>query len=439
MPPMAELTPAQHAEAMLRGSSELKFLLAREEVPEVLQGKLFHVGIHTLARFSTVVDNAAELKAMLVADFGIDGAVSLALKVQVASVIVAFNAARIRTEKFAEVEGELQSRRLQKPMATSDYSAMRQAFEQKWWPLEDSNCPGRSYMEKRADDLESGDFRAEPLTTVLSRDEDQSECFQSYWDSAGQLQLRKGGTTVAEPQNPEALRKRIKLMGTSLMMLAIRHTNRANLQELVPQDWEDYLGYLLGDFVWLLTGRAADGSTVANPTWAQLLIYEFQIRKCAYHSIATTGSTLKEALKACCKDATIKERYFTTPVALSSTSKRPLAFNEIGEIPKRIRGNGRGRGRGAEGKGKGRQKGGRGGGAGAGDGSSGKGKGGKGGKAARADYCYAYNNSWERCKKKDCAFKHICMRCGGKHPVYQCTNAEVPAAPETQGQGEGST
>ena len=103
---------------------------------------------------------------------------------------------------------------------------MRLGWEAKFWPLEDSQTPGRSYIEKRSDDLEGGDWRAEPLTSVLSRDEDQTEGFVSFWDSAGQLQLKRGGTSVSEPSNSEALRKRIKLMGVGMMWLGLKHTNR---------------------------------------------------------------------------------------------------------------------------------------------------------------------------------------------------------------------
>ena len=40
----------------------MKFLLAREEVTEELQAKLFHVGITTVAKFSTIAETQTELK-----------------------------------------------------------------------------------------------------------------------------------------------------------------------------------------------------------------------------------------------------------------------------------------------------------------------------------------------------------------------------------------
>ena len=293
---------------------------------------------------------------------------------------------------------------------------MRLAWESKFWPLDDSQTPGRSYIEKRSDDLEGGDWRAEPLTSVLSRDEDQTEGFISFWDASGQLQLKRGGTSVPEPGNSEALRKRLKLMGVGLMWLGLKHTNRPQLQGITPQDIEDYLSYLLGEHVWQLAGRSAEGSTVALPSWNQLLTYEYAIRKKTYNDMLN-GCTFKQALKDSYRDPVTKERFFTTPLAMASSNRKPLAFNDSDQ---QRGGQSKGRGKGvkqSKGKGKGKGK---------------KGQKGQRLQKGKHNYCYAYNNSWERCRNKNCTFDHLCLKCGGKHPVYQCTNAEQPAS-ETQG------
>jgi hypothetical protein len=201
------------------------------------------------------------------------------------------------------------------------------------------------------------------------------------------------------------------------MWLGLKHTYRSALQGLTPQDIEDYLSYLLGEHVWQLTGKAADGSTVLTPSWSQLLVYEMAIRKKAYNDMAN-GATLKDALKAAYRDPVTKERYFTTPLAMASGNRRPLAFNDDSrQRPGHQKGQGKGV-RQVKGKGKGKGK-----------------KGGKGGKKGKHNYCYASNNSWERCRNKNCSFDHLCLKCGGKHPVYQCSNSEQPAG-ETQGSGE---
>ena len=175
------LTAAEITAALGKGSSELKFLLSREEIEEELQAKFFHVGITTLPKFATIAEGDAEMKQILKDSFGLDGAADIASRVKVASVLVAYHTAQSRSEKMAEIEGEMSSKRLLKPLTTSEYQSMRQAWENKYWPLEDSQTPGRVYVEKRANDIESGDIRAEPLTSILSRDEDQVESFVSFW------------------------------------------------------------------------------------------------------------------------------------------------------------------------------------------------------------------------------------------------------------------
>ena len=411
------LSPAEQSAALLRGSSDLKFLLAREEVDEDIQAKMFHVGITSMAKSATIAEDEKELKTLLKESFSLDSTTDILARVKVASITVAFKAARARTEKVAEIEGELQTKRMQKPLSAHEYQSMRMAWEGKYWPLDDSQTPGRSYVERRADELEGGDWRPEPLTAVLSRDEDQAESFISFWDAAGQLQLKRGGNSMPEPSNSEALRKRIKIMGVNMMWLGLKHTNRPTLQGVTPQDFEDYLGYLLGEHVWQLAGRSAEGSTVALPSWNQLLTYEFAIRKKAYNDMAA-GVPFKQALRDAYKDPVTKERFFTTPLAMSSSNRKPFAFND-GETRQRTD-SGKGKGKtskGSKNKGKG------------------KGKKGKVEKRGKHNYCYAFNNSWERCRNKNCTFDHLCIKCGGKHPVYQCTNAERPAA-ETQGSGK---
>ena len=411
---------------MTKGTSELKYLFAREEIPAKYQALFYHHGVATVARFSNLVETVADLKVLLRDDFGLDSLTSIADRVLVSSIIVAYNSSKSRTDKANEVEGEYDVKKIQKPLAASDFQSMRTAWESKYWPLEDSEVPGRSYLERRLEELESGDMRAENLTTVLCRDEDTADVFISFWDSAGQLQLKKGGSLVPEPANTEMFRKRLKLLFTGLQFLALRHTNRTFLQGISPQDCDLYLNYLLGEHVWLLAGKSSDGSTVTAPLWAQLLLYEFAIRRKAWHLVQTTAATFSACLKDAYNCPVTKERHFTTPVALSSASKRPLTFNDL-DANKRPN-----KGQGGKGGGKGDKsgKGGKGGGKGGKSGKGGKGEG-KGGKGGKGRKCYAYNNNWERCTRANCPFEHSCSKCGGKHPLYQCTNGGTPPG-ETQ-------
>ena len=353
------LTAIEQEEALKQGSSELKFLLAREQVDEALQAKFFSVGIISVPKFATIVSDEAEMKTLLKDEFELDATTDLASRVKVSSVIVAYKSAQGRTAQVAVVEGELEAKHLTRPLGVTEYTSMRSSWEQKWWPLDDSSMPSRAYLESRCNDLESGDMRAETLTSILNRDEDSVEGFQSFWDLSGNLQLKRSNCTVAEPANPEALRKRIKLMGTGIMMIALRNTNRPAIQNCTPQDWEDYLQYLLGDYVWNLVGKNADGSTVACPSWNQLLVYELAIRKKMYNDMTSHGLPLRTSLRNAYNCPVTKERFFTTPVALSSINKRPLAFNDQDNSKKQAKGGKGGEEREGKGGGEGERAGGR--------------------------------------------------------------------------------
>ena len=445
MPPIV-LTADEQTTALERGGADLRYAMDSEEVPSAVQAIFYHLGVTTIPKLASFAENIPDLKAVLRADFGLDTANGVGERVTIGSICVVFSKAGTRASKQAEIEGELDSKRLAKPLPASDFTAMRRTWEAKWWVLTDRWVPARTYLEKRADELEQGELRAEPLTEVLCRDEDQQDLMVPVWNNSGALTMRKTSHQVPSPANSEQLRYRITIMGTCTMFLGLRHSNRAFLQGLNPQLFADYLEYLLGDFVWLLTAKSADGCTMGAPGWNQVIAYDYQIRKKAFNDVLTTGIPLKDALPAAWKCPITKERYFTTPLALASvlgasTSTKRLSDDGstggTGET-KSGRGGGRGRGRGkGEGKGRG------------GKGRAGKGgKGGKGGKAGGCaaktpdgrSICFNFNNPDSRCGSSRCNFLHVCGLCfSTTHALFQCTgNAGRPAG-ETQGVGNGTS
>jgi hypothetical protein len=360
--------------------------------------------------FVTFVKDSDELKQVIKDSFGIDGSASLANRVRIANLLVAFQLAQGRVTEQSKLEGELSAKHIVKPMTTSEYSSMKVAWERRYWPLEDEQIPGRSYLERRADELEQEDFRSEPLTAVLSKEQDDPDVLVPVWSSTGALQMKKGAQQVEEPKNPEALRKRLKLLGLGLMFLGIRHSNRPYLQGLTPQLFEDYLTYLLSEHCYYLQGKSAEGYNISGPSWAQLLIYELQVRKKAWWLVQSGGSSFADALRAAWKDPVVKERYLTTPVALAGVPFKRSVESDSGSSAKRSKG--------AKGKGRGKP-------------SKGRGKG-KGQKSVTDrlgismttpdgdGICFGYNDFATRCRDRNCRFKHVCGACFGKHPVYAC-------------------
>ena len=114
-------------------SSELTFLLDRENVDTDFRDKLVEVGLNTVPKFAAVVDTAAEMRDLLKDDFGLDGKQGgLQVRSKVAAILVAWGTARKRSEKQAEVDGERDARREPKLIAQGDRVAVKKASKAKF-------------------------------------------------------------------------------------------------------------------------------------------------------------------------------------------------------------------------------------------------------------------------------------------------------------------
>ena len=424
--------------AMLLGSSELKFLLGKEQVTEATQAMLFHSGITTIPLLGTIAENLADFKDMIKKEFGVDPTTNMQQRLETARLVMVYNSAMVRTEKKVEMDGELEARHMPKQLSKTEYTSMKEAWETKYWTLEDNETPARTYIEKRADELEQGDFRAEMLKSIIHRDEEDPENMVPVWDFLGTVKLRRAAGTTSDPNNPEQLRKRICLMGVGLMMLGMRHTNRRELQGMSPQVFQSYLNYLLGDYVWMLVAKDPQGRTVSCPSWLQLLSYEYQIRKKAYALMNSGKGTFAECLPVAWNDPIVKERFFTTPLAYAASApsiqSQGNAFEQAGLVADAPEPVGKGPGRGKrlrlrklalkqQEKGKGKGK--------------GKVPRNRGRCAAMTPdgrpVCFNYNDPENKCKRSNCPFVHLCGICFQKHPLYACSgNAGIPPGGETR-------
>jgi len=413
----------QQRAALESASADLKFLLSKEGVSVENQAKLYHAGIRTMQLFSTFVVDEADLRKLLKDNLELDPSSDIVHRVQVASVTCAFLSAKVRREKQSEVDAEMATRQWQKPMPRTDYLAMRIAFESRHWRLEDKMIPGKEYLERKLEDLESGEWRAEPLSEVISKDELEPDILTPVWDPSGKLTVRKQGTSIPLPAGPEELRRRIHILGTGLIMLGLRHTNRPELQNISPGDWHKYLDYILGEHCFGMVAKSAEGFTVAAPPWPLVLAYEHAIRKRAAQLLNEGSENLYiEALKKSVLDPVVKERNFTTPLALSVSRPRsdPSRLDTVKPPKTDFR---KDRFNKSKGGGKGKM-------------NKGSGKGSSKGSNKTPDgqsICFRFNNPNGGCKAKKCRFVHVCSFCFSKaHPSFQCQGKSKGA--DTQGQ-----
>ena len=106
-------------------------------------------------------------------------------------------------------------------------------------------------------------------------------------------------------------------------MLALKYTNREEIQDVTRDLFERYKDYLLGDYVWGLSSTDLQGNQIQTPPWSLVLSYEQAIRKRAYTLMITEHFRLGTALEMAWKCPTTKERHFITPLALYSKRSYP--------------------------------------------------------------------------------------------------------------------
>jgi hypothetical protein len=319
-------------------------------------------------------------------------------------VICSWKEVSTKAKRQAEVEAEMNTREWTKPIPTGDYVQLRNAYQQAMGHLEDKVTPAKEYLEKKLQELENGEFRAETLSEVVSKDEVDPDVLVPIFDAKGSLSVKKGSSTVALPSGPEQLRRRLSVMQNCIMMLALKHVNREEIQDVDKDVFDRYKDYLLGDYVWGLSSTDLQGQQIQTPPWSLVLAYEQAIRKRAYVIMIKDRLQLGAALEQAWKCPTVKERHFITPLALyskrsygasSSSSPSPGVWN-------------------AKGKGKSKSPKGS---------SKGKGQGPSGEK-----YCYRFNKGM--CKHKGCKFAHICSKCYKKgHNALNCKES----SPDTTG------
>ena len=180
------------------------------------------------------------------------------------------------------MESELDTKEWRKPVGAS------WVVGNEGWPGED--C-GEEYVKKKLQEVESGDYRAEELSEVVSRDEVDPDSLLHQWDSKGnskpdgEERFNKGEGA----ENPDSFRQRLTGMRNAYQMVAPRHTNRPELQGQYVKVFEDFKDYRMNQ----------------------------------------DGTAFPRALRLAWRDPTTKDRHFTTPLALFA--KRPSGVQPPGQ------------------------------------------------------------------------------------------------------------
>ena len=421
------------------GTSDLKFIMADCEVSLRAQYELVSNGVTSERKLMNLEESKDKVREVLKTQFGMDGDASLPMRVQVSTILDAWESAKDFVKKENELRAEARSSHEPKEIQGPEQTMLRRAIQAIGGRRPDKEIPAERYLAKKMQETEVNAPQASPLEEMVSLDDDVDEGQEVSKDRAGYMKLTQIKKSLPPPASNEELRQRLRVDCNTWLMIKAKHTNRMWLQDLEKEVYETYIDYLLGGQVSSLTTTAPGEEGLAErqllPPWTLVISYEGQIRKKAMSLVREEGETLAAGLKRAYKDQELRQRYFITPMALSPKASEGGGkrhgqhfYEDYAPWTKRHQGHWGGGNRGA-GKGKS---------------SKGRGKGHKGKQDKQGGgppnaislvsrtpdqklICFAYNDPSQTCDGK-CSMVHVCRvrGCHAKHPMYQCPRLAKP-------------
>ena len=178
------LTLQQISSAMTAANSDFKFLMDREGVSLDMQAKIYHAGVT-----NTLAADADELRKIMKEEFALDPTGNLANRIELSKIVVSWESSKGRSAKMTEIEAESEVRDTAKPIRTTDFKAMKDAYQEKWWKIEGKAVPAKQYVEKISEGVERAEPRAEPLSEVVNVMDGKVDVMKAVWDDGAPREL----------------------------------------------------------------------------------------------------------------------------------------------------------------------------------------------------------------------------------------------------------
>ena len=186
-----------------------------------------------------------------------------------------------------------------------------------------------STWRPRAEECESNEPLASSLDRISSKKDSQVENLQTSIDPPGHVRVTKTMQKLEMPHHSEGYRRLLKVEAHAWLCMSARFKAKSWLQGLQLDDFTKFVEYILGDRVGNLKLPTATGQETQfnRPPWNIVLSYEYKLRVEAFKRITEDGFTMSESLRAVREDTSLKESYFTTPLALH-TASTPSKFRK---------------------------------------------------------------------------------------------------------------
>ena len=290
---------ADEAALLAAAESELKFHMEEAGVPRAVQLLAYKQEYSTLRIFAGLDDSKECVRAALKKDLPLDYTASPEARKHMAQLLSVWDACRLQltvVEKH-KAEGKLGGN--PRLVQTTEHAAMRGAVEVIHGKLRDRECPSKSLMAQKLEQVEDNAPEAEDLRDVTSVEDAATEAYAAVIDPSTQLlRIKPGKTMTTPPETPEELRLRHRRLGLAWEMAKSKHSTRLS-----------------------------------------------EVRKHAYRYVRDgDAADLAAALGKACKAADIFTTYFIVPFTISAPPPAtfPPVLLQVWERPK---GKGKGKGK----------------------------------------------------------------------------------------------
>ena len=314
--PIQVLTAAQQHAALTSIASDLRVIMEDVGLRVEVQAVIAHNGFTTLARLMGLEDNKERLRVAMAAGFGLDASEDMASRRDVSDVLAVWELAGKQSTREQESRAEHKVSGVLQPAAVLEVRAMRKAFETVNGKMEERLIPGRYFLGKKLEELQNNEPEVERLTDITTRDEGEEEFIFSELGKDGKLSIKKGAKkTTTQPLDAEELRTSYRVLTHAWLFANSRHPNRPWMLGFDGATYTKLADYVLGPKVSRLkaTVDASKPDAGPCPSWACVLLYEYEIRKAAYELVRSENLTMVAALSMAMHDTELRHLHFTTP------------------------------------------------------------------------------------------------------------------------------
>ena len=215
-----------------------------------------------------------KVRDALAADLPLDVEAGPANRLEMAKLLVAWEAAKLQTEATQRNRAESRLGVQQRLIEPSEHQAMRTAVEQALGTLRDKEVPAKQVIAALLEQIESNVWVVMMLTEVASVEDSEIESFEAKIDPVtNTLKITSGKHSVAAPSTPEELRLRHRRIGLAWDMLCTKHSNRSWLSANMTDCMRRFSDFILGTQV---AGLVSGSRT---PAWSLVLAFEHECRK----------------------------------------------------------------------------------------------------------------------------------------------------------------